>query len=78
MQDVSFGLWRRVAKWKDAIVSEDLATLKMEAARSSETSVSYYVATRHHNPEDHNMNLHDCENPKSRISHVEFVEMFMI
>jgi hypothetical protein len=31
--------------------------LKMEAASSSETSVSYYLTTRRHNPEDHDLYL---------------------
>jgi hypothetical protein len=34
----------------------------MEAARSSETSVSYHITTRCHDPEDLEMNLHRCEN----------------
>jgi len=30
-------------------------------------AVSYYNTTRCHNPEDRDLNLHHCENPKSRI-----------
>jgi hypothetical protein len=49
--------------------------VKMEAARSSETVISYLHATRHHNPEDHGLNrslhpedggckvLHKCWHP---------------
>jgi len=32
--------------------SPNSSTLKMEAAKSSETFVSYHNTTRHHNPED--------------------------
>jgi hypothetical protein len=41
-------------------------TLKMEAAKSSETSVPYHNTTRHHNPGDLDLNLHRHENLKSR------------
>jgi hypothetical protein len=34
----------------------------MEAARSSETVVSYHNTTWHHNLEDLDLNLHCCEN----------------
>jgi len=36
----------------------------MEAARSSETLVSYHI-TWYHNPKDHDFNLHQCGNFKS-------------
>jgi hypothetical protein len=29
----------------------------MEAGRPSDTMVSYHIITRHHNPEDHNLNI---------------------
>jgi len=32
----------------------------MEASKSSETLVSCNIVTRHHNPEDHDMNLSDA------------------
>jgi len=38
---------------------------KMEAARSYELLVSYHITIRCHNPEDDNLNLHQCENLKS-------------
>jgi hypothetical protein len=39
----------------------EVFTLKMEAARSSETAVSYYNTALHNNPEDLDLNLHRCE-----------------
>jgi len=39
----------------------------METAQSSETLVSYRMTTRCNNPEDHDTNLHCCENLKSPI-----------
>jgi len=44
------GLWRCVMMWH-------FITLKMEAALSSETSVSYQNTTRRHNPEDRDVNF---------------------
>jgi hypothetical protein len=41
-----------------------ILTLKMEAASSSATLVSYHNTTLHHNPEDFNLNFHCCENQK--------------
>jgi len=35
--------------------------LKMEATWSPEMLISYCVTTAHHNPEEHNLNLHCCE-----------------
>jgi hypothetical protein len=40
----------------------------MEAARFSETLVSYRNTTRRHNPEDLGLNLHYPENLKSGIN----------
>jgi hypothetical protein len=40
--------------------------VKMEAARSSETSVTYHTTTWRHNPEDMRLNVHRRENVKYR------------
>jgi hypothetical protein len=44
------------------VVTQCSDSLKMEAARSSET-----LRFWHHNPEHHNFILHPCENLKPRI-----------
>jgi hypothetical protein len=40
-----------------------------EIERSSETSVSY-ITTRHHNPEDHDLDFHRHENLESIVLYV--------
>jgi hypothetical protein len=49
-------------------------TLKMEAARSSKTLVSYHNTTRRHNSEDLDLNLHRREILKSRRKDLMFQE----
>jgi hypothetical protein len=43
-------------------------TLKMEAAKSYETSVSYHNTTLRHEPEDLDLNLYGRENLRSVLS----------
>jgi len=47
------GLWQDTTALEDFQRSEDSCydTLKMEAARSTKTMVSYCNTTKHHNPE---------------------------
>jgi hypothetical protein len=53
--------------------SRDFA-LKMDAARSSETFVPYHISTRHHNPEDRDVNLSRRGRLKSLTAGVNFME----
>jgi len=41
------------------VVGYQCFTLKMEAARSSETLVSYHITTRRQSPEDHDLRWED-------------------
>jgi hypothetical protein len=41
--------------------------LKMEAVRSSETSLKFYLTAQHHIPEESILHSHRCENLKSHI-----------
>jgi hypothetical protein len=64
----------------DTSVLEDLAaTLKMEAARSSEMLVSYGNTVWHDNPKDLVLNLHHCEDPISRYLVIifQFIKLFL-
>jgi hypothetical protein len=60
-----YGLWRRVDLRQDSDVSE--------AARSSETLVSYRNTTRRHSAEDLNMNLYRHESLWSRALYMHYL-----
>jgi hypothetical protein len=53
--------------WQDTDVSEVHSTLKMEAAWTSETSVSYRNIKRLLNPEELELKLYHRENLKSLV-----------
>jgi hypothetical protein len=46
------------------MLCELVESLKMKAVCSSETLVTIYKSTWHHNPEDHHLHLHHHENLK--------------
>jgi hypothetical protein len=46
-------------------ISSLQGTVKMEAAHFSKIFVPIYCTAWYHIPEDHDLNIHDCENLKS-------------
>jgi hypothetical protein len=63
----------RVKEKSSKPTSKQVATLKMEALCSSETSVATQRTTRRHIPEDDTLHNHRCENLKSYISILDWV-----
>jgi len=51
--------------------STSILTMMKEAAKSSETFISY-ITTWHHSPEDRDLNFHRRENLKSRKNSTNF------
>lgn len=51
------------------LLSDYSTTLKMEPAGYLKYAVPYYWTIWCHNPEDHNLNIHCCENLKSHTFH---------
>jgi hypothetical protein len=49
----------------EVLAASIIIALMTEAASASETSVNFYQATRHNNPEDSHLRTHRCENLKS-------------
>jgi len=64
--------WRQQGSPKLWYPTTTVHGLKMEAARFSETLISYHNSTRRYNPEDLNLNVHLCESLKSRVISVLF------
>jgi hypothetical protein len=61
----AFGFMRVLTSWEYPLESSmSCHGLKTEAARSSETSVSYHITTQRHNPEDRDLNLRRREELK--------------
>jgi hypothetical protein len=50
-----------------AVLFMIVATLEMEAEKSSETVTPCHITTWRHNPEDHDLNLHRRENLKPGV-----------
>jgi hypothetical protein len=63
---LSSGLYHRVVWYKFTSFSEAIAPM-MEAARTSETLVNFYLTARRYNPEDSHLRTHRRENLKSYL-----------
>jgi hypothetical protein len=60
-------MFTNVSEVLAASIIRAMVALMMEAARTSETLVSFYQTTRRYNPEDSHLRTHRRENLKSYI-----------
>lgn len=52
-------------KFKEPCCVHNSSTIIMQMMTTSEMSLQFYQTTQYHIPEDSNLNIHCCENPRS-------------